>query len=87
MSARRSNRCNCYDKWRDSAACKKPQKLCPDFAKAHEYRRIFGSRGLWLAVRTKLTSNARVERAPIPGEHTINIRLNSSDLATFTKVF
>jgi FkbM family methyltransferase len=56
--------------------------------KAREYQRIFGVRGLWLALRTKLTHSQRAERAPITGaQHNVNIRLNSSDLATYTKVF
>lgn len=57
-------------------------------AKAHEYQRIFGWRGVWLALRTKLTHKERSEHAPISGaQHNVSIRLNSSDLATFTKIF
>jgi FkbM family methyltransferase len=56
--------------------------------KAAEYQRIFGARGLWLALRTKLTNGQRLEQAPIGAtRHSVGIRLNSSDLATFTKIF
>jgi len=57
--------------------------------KAREYRRIFGARGWWLALRTKLTHDEKLEQAPIDAaaRHSVSIRLNSSDLATFTKVF
>jgi len=57
-------------------------------AKAREYQRIFGRRGWWLALRTKLTRKERSVRAPISGaEHNVSIRLNSSDLSTFAKIF
>jgi len=55
--------------------------------KAREYRRIFGPRGYWLALRTKLTHRERAEPAPIGAKHSVNIHLNSSDLSTFTKIF
>lgn len=65
------------------------RSLAQVLEKAREYRRIFGARGLWLALRTKLTHRQRSERAPIVGvgEHSVMIRLNSTDLATFTKIF
>jgi len=57
-------------------------------AKAREYQRIFGRRGWWLALRTKLTHHEHSEQAPISGvQHNVNIRLNSSDLSTFAKIF
>ena len=56
--------------------------------KVRDYQRIFGARGLWLALRTKLTKSERLEQAPIGAtRHTVGIRLNSSDLATFSKIF
>lgn len=87
MSVPRLNRPDCYDDCPDSKLMKRRRGFTQLVEKAREYRRIFGPRGWWLAVRTKLTHKARVERAPIPGEHTISIRLNSSDLATFAKIF
>ena len=71
----------------DFAPMKKRRNIAQLLEKAHEYRRIFGARGLWLAARTKLTRKERIERSPVAGSHTINIRLNSSDLSTFTKIF
>jgi FkbM family methyltransferase len=56
--------------------------------KAREYQRIFGSRGLWLALRTKLTRKERSVQAPISGaQHNVSIRLKGSDLSTFAKIF
>jgi FkbM family methyltransferase len=56
--------------------------------KAREYERVFGRRGLWLAVRTKFTHAERLERASVDGtRHSVQIRLNSSDLSTFVKIF
>lgn len=64
------------------------RNLAEVLEKAREYQRIFGRRGLWLALRTKLTKKQRSELAPISGtQHQISIRLNSSDLSTFTKIF
>lgn len=57
-------------------------------AKAREYQRIFGRRGLWLALRTKLTRKERSVPAPISGtRHNVSIRLKGSDLSTFTQIF
>jgi FkbM family methyltransferase len=56
--------------------------------RAREYERVFGRRGLWLALRTKFTYAQRLERASLAGtRHSVHIRLNSSDLSTFAKIF
>ncbi|HWD94237.1 MAG TPA: FkbM family methyltransferase [Verrucomicrobiae bacterium] len=76
-----------------NAAAQTPPKthrrsLTQVLEKAREYQRIFGPRGWWLALRTKLTHGERFEHAPISGaRHNVSIRLNSSDLSTFSKIF
>lgn len=68
---------------------KQPRRsLAQLLEKAREYQRVFGRRGWWLALRTKLTHKERSEPAPISGaQHNVSIRLNSSDLSTFAKIF
>lgn len=64
------------------------RSLAQVLGKADEYRRIFGARGLWLALRTKLTRTERLEQASIGAtRHSVGVRLNSSDLSTFSKIF
>lgn len=64
------------------------RSLAQVLEKAREYQRIFGRRGWWLALRTKLTRKEHSVQAPISGaQHNVNIRLNSSDLSTFAKIF
>src|SRR5438477_10475308 len=71
-----------------SADKKQRRSIAELLKKAGEYRRIFGLRGLWLALRTKMTRAQRSERALVPGtQHKLGIRLNGSDLSTFTKIF
>jgi FkbM family methyltransferase len=56
--------------------------------KLSDYRRTFGSRGLWLAVRTKLSRQPyEVEVIPPQARHPLRLRLKTSDLATYAKVF
>ncbi|HEY3861353.1 MAG TPA: FkbM family methyltransferase [Verrucomicrobiae bacterium] len=56
--------------------------------KARQYQDAFGSRGLWLALRTKLTRAERVEPALLPGDQRgVNVRLNGTDLDTYAKIF
>src|SRR5688572_5521168 len=52
------------------------------------YRRSFGRRGLWLAVRARLSSAPfEVETMPPRGRAPVTLRLKTSDFDTFQKVF
>src|SRR6266404_4664431 len=52
------------------------------------YREIFGRRGLWLPIKTKLARQPKeVQFLPRGLTQPISLRLKSSDLATYKKIF
>jgi FkbM family methyltransferase len=52
------------------------------------YHYAFGCRGFWLAVRTKLSRRIREEEAvPPSSSHPLCLRLKTSDLDAYTKIF
>src|SRR5262245_60605423 len=57
-------------------------------AKLKVYREIFGPRGLLLPIKTKLARRAtEVQCSPQGWNHPISLRLKTSDIATFKKIF
>src|SRR3954447_23270602 len=57
-------------------------------AKFKVYREIFGPKGLLLPIKTKLARGAtEVQFVPRGWNHPIWLRLKTSDIATFKKIF